>query len=821
MNLKTNTRAFKLFFLAAILLTFSAVQAYAIISNKNSNEELVTQDAAICSGYHCVNAITPNSGPTEGGQTVTITGDGLSLAKGRYMRACTNGSNHNKSNHITEMQAFSNGVNVALGRAATSANVIYDPAIYTEDGHNSKSILTDGDISSGNYFAFSYWTGGATYEYSYACVTLDLGQSYEIDTANAVYYFGNSGRIYYDMTLSFGDYNDPGKYPVSQLSEGRQTAFNYTADLEYVVYRFPGMTGPTTTSSGYAPEFSATIDGSPCTDLTMVSSTQFQCKTPEHIAGGPYDLDVNFTGRHVVKQNAFTYKDLTLSSISPNAGPQAGGARITIHGQNFPYVNPADYIQDGIVGQWDAIDNIGLGDKYHSNNTSSWVDLTGKGHDCTLLQNSYDWNERKLIPRAGGSNGDCGWKPDLDIADRVTMEATLSKITGSSNETLFGRNHLTSYYMNSGYNPTSDITIHINGGNIASEQFIPAQTLVTAASTFDVARTGKTVEIYGSGILKKTGNITTGLPSRAGSKMHLCIADGSICDSGGGSALRSNLFAYRLYNRALSGAEIAYNSALDQVRFLDPPTVSIGGISCVDVVVLSSETIECTTGNGTSIAETAQNVLVNFSGSEYSIVNGYTYYNTSHSYVTSTSPKFSAAISGAQLTVVGNFTGTPDNATVKIGNQICTKITYISSQLSCSIPLSLIPGDYDITVVSDGTTIVVPAGIKILAATKYPIEFHIENATNGVKIVIDSIEDEWVGISKVTLSAPSGLTLSTINSAWQKSDISDEGGVKTYEFASTTPASSQSVHDLINELTLTGTSPESSKISLSLTNSIW
>ena len=54
-----------------------------------------------------------------------------------------------------------------------------------------------------------------------------------------------------------------------------------------------------------------------------------------------------------------------------------------------------DYEQDGLVCQFDGIENVGHG-QAHSSDTSCWVDLTGNGYDWTLNSANCSWTELGL-----------------------------------------------------------------------------------------------------------------------------------------------------------------------------------------------------------------------------------------------------------------------------------------------------------------------------------------------------------------------------------------------------------------------------------------
>ncbi|MDR0955923.1 MAG: IPT/TIG domain-containing protein, partial [Candidatus Nomurabacteria bacterium] len=53
------------------------------------------------------------------------------------------------------------------------------------------------------------------------------------------------------------------------------------------------------------------------------------------------------------------------------------------------------------------------------------------------------------------------------------------------------------------------------------------------------------------------------------------------------------LYSLRIYNRVLTSAEIAQNAAVDQKRFISPPTVKIGDVDCPNVVVSSATSMSC------------------------------------------------------------------------------------------------------------------------------------------------------------------------------------------------------------------------------------
>lgn len=107
----------------------------------------------------------------------------------RYIKDCINGNSSNEYNHWVELQALSNGVNVAYGKNITST---------TEPGTGNTSwaditTLVDGEIAPAGYIRL---TSGEQ------CLTVDLGTIYTLDEI-AVWHLGifSDGRSYNNHSL--------------------------------------------------------------------------------------------------------------------------------------------------------------------------------------------------------------------------------------------------------------------------------------------------------------------------------------------------------------------------------------------------------------------------------------------------------------------------------------------------------------------------------------------------------------------------------------------------------------------------------------------
>ena len=74
-----------------------------------------------------------------------------------------------------------------------------------------------------------------------------------------------------------------------------------------------------------------TVDGTPATNVTVVSQNTVQATTPAG-AAGPSNVRVTTAAGMITASQQFTYMPASVSSIVPNIGPASGGTSITIVG---------------------------------------------------------------------------------------------------------------------------------------------------------------------------------------------------------------------------------------------------------------------------------------------------------------------------------------------------------------------------------------------------------------------------------------------------------------------------------------------------------
>ena len=103
----------------------------------------------------------------------------------RYIQDCTNGNSINVGSHWVELQAIYQGKNVAKGKTITAVS-----NVGTSYGTGTITSIVDGDIDSSQYSEFGE---------SRQCITVDLGQAYDLDEITTWRYWIDK-RTYYKHT---------------------------------------------------------------------------------------------------------------------------------------------------------------------------------------------------------------------------------------------------------------------------------------------------------------------------------------------------------------------------------------------------------------------------------------------------------------------------------------------------------------------------------------------------------------------------------------------------------------------------------------------
>ena len=217
-----------------------------------------------------------------------------------------------------------------------------------------------------------------------------------------------------------------------------------------------------------------------------------------------------------------------------------------------------NYVQDSLNLWLDGICNNGK--ELHSDTLTSWVDISGNCQPTPLgTGNTVGTN---CITSDGTDNGRMT-VPDVDPIDltRFTLELIYQKEgVNSENQVIMGRNHLTSYYVNTA---GKSLITWIGAKN----SYIGGGLDETAIHTLQLTCTGTTATAWVDGV-KTVENFEANAQST-----------NSVLRLFGGAAtnvyFKGSILAVRLHNRILNDAELAQNYEIDKQRFGLAETASV------------------------------------------------------------------------------------------------------------------------------------------------------------------------------------------------------------------------------------------------------
>ena len=279
------------------------------------------------------------------------------------------------------------------------------------------------------------------------------------------------------------------------------------------------------------------------------------------------------------------------------------------------------YVQDGLVAQYDGINNVGHG-AAHSDSTTTWVDLTGNGNDGTVNA-AVTWGEK------GWVNSTANIQPVTVGTGLAAAIASAGKFTAQMTFTPSNNNRLYLFAQKSGTSKEFGIGRVNEDGNNAHNQIElyavrpywkrvysgirvfggdwSAITFSMAAGTypfyFTVHNGADPNSILSSVSNKVEASNTSALAfaSDATSVIGCDYYDTSMAFCG-------TYNAFRLYNRELTQDEIKLNAAIDAVRFNggDPADYAIlanytfddAGVLCAEFSATASAGGKVSVGGG-------------------------------------------------------------------------------------------------------------------------------------------------------------------------------------------------------------------------------
>jgi hypothetical protein len=411
--------------------------------------------------------------------------------------------------------------------------------------------------------------------------------------------------------------------------------------------------------------------------------------------------------RSLIESNVVSF---TPADLSPNFGSLAGGNYIYIYG-NFPYAASGEYEQNGLVAHYDGIDNQGLGDKRHNSTATKWKDLkntfelprgAGLGQ---WLSNGFQALDDKFSFYSGSfpTAYPVGNSPrTVEVIFRTPDEENMFvQVTNKERIPFHYGSDGVSKSFNMNYrgaqniaceteNPNNLWIFYPIGGNMNN--------LISCLCSTPSLETPNTINTVTSTYQNHMNDPLTN--SFINNTPALIIERTGALDTGTDEFLISFNLPYttflsmRLYNRVLTAEEIAHNAALDQKRYLTPPTVTIDGANCTEVIVLSPNFLMCKVPQGTATGNKEVEVNDVSYGQVYEYVDPSTDF-----YIHSILPIIGSA--SQTLTLTGNRLD--EIIEMRAGDVPCTSLSANSTTATCILPANP-PGETDITITTHSET---------------------------------------------------------------------------------------------------------------------
>ena len=237
-----------------------------------------------------------------------------------------------------------------------------------------------------------------------------------------------------------------------------------------------------------------------------------------------------------------------LAAASPNLASAGNGETYT----------SASYVQDGLIAQWDGIDNAGKGT--HDSNALVWKDLKGS---CDMtLQSKGNWANGNALSVTGFGACGSGAAPEYRTIEvdykmtsstgrirftsgRAASNGKLSQMVGFS---VIGGNNLAGFFDGTGTAATRYIRVNFDANAVCSMSAIHEN--------------GMVAETYCNGVVDMYQKLDTNWGVVDGK-----VAVGARNGTTDTYTWTGEVFAIRLYSTALTKEQIAANLAVDAARF--------------------------------------------------------------------------------------------------------------------------------------------------------------------------------------------------------------------------------------------------------------
>ncbi len=803
--------------------TYNNGLSYQLVNSVESNTLISCPTCGTGGTAPTVTGVSPTNGPAAGGTQVTVSGTNLTGATAVHFGS-------------TAGTSISNVTAGSLQVTAPAGTGTVDVTVTTPDG--TSPVNSPADNYTYNAASPPTVTGVSPTNGPAAGGTLVTVSGTNLTGATAVHFGSTLGTGISNVTAGSLQVTAPagtGTVDVTVTTPNGTSAVNSPADnYTYNAPALPTVTGLSPTNGPAAGGTQVTVSGTNLTGATAVhfgstlgtglSNVTAGSLTITSPAGtGTVDVTVttpNGTSAVNSPADSFTFNPApTVTGVSPNNGPEAGGNTVTVNGSNFtgtPTVDfgstPGTEVANVTSGSLTVVVPAGTG-------TVSVTVSTTAGGASTPLPSAYTYNPPPTVTGLSPTNGPAGGGTQVTVSGTNLTGATavdfgstpgtgLSNVTAGSLTvtapagtgavdvtvtTPNGTSPVNSPADNYTYNPPPTVTgvSPTNGPAAGGTQVTVSGTNLTGATAVDFGSTS------GTNISNVTaGSLTVTAPAGSGT------VDVTVTTPNGTSPVNSPADEYT-YNGPPTVSGVVPNNGpqaggntvtVNGSNFTGTPTVDFGSIPGTDVANVTSGSLTVTVPAGAGTVSVT--VATAAGGASTPLPSAYTY--NPPPTVTGLSPTNGPAAGGTQVTVNGtNLTGA---TAVDFGSTPGTGLSNVTSgSLTITAPAG--SGTVDVTVTTPNGTSVINSPSDQFTYNPAPTVTGV-SPNNGPEAGGNTVTvngSNFTGASAVQFGSVAGSGITNVTSG--SLQVTVPAGTGTVDVTVTTPNGTSPVNSPADEYT--------------------
>jgi len=718
--------------------------------------------------------ISPSSGSTLGGTTVTITGTNFtgatSVTFGGLAATNINVVNSTTITCITRDRTTAGTVDIIVTTGGGPSTIFASAFTYITPPVISSILPLTGSTLGGTTVTITgtSFTGATLVTFSgIPATSLNVVNSTTITCITPLRTTGAAGIIVktlYGTSVAYSSFTyitPPNITSISPSSGG-----------------IAGGTNVTITGKNFTGATLVTFGGLSATNLSVVNSTTITCITPARSAGAA-GIIVTTGGGPGTTFSSFTYvTPPNITSISQLTGSTEGGTNVTITGTNFTGATSVTF--DGIAATSLSIVN------------STTITCITPAHIIGAVG--------IIVTTAGGSSGEFSSFTYITPPNITDISSSFGSTLGGTNVTIVGTNFIGATSVTFGglsattinvLNSTTitcitparttagavGIIVTTGGGpsvSFSSFTYITPPNITSISQLTGSTAGGTNVTITGTNFTGATLVTFDGLAATSinvtNSTTITCItparsdgAAGIIVTTGGGSSGAFSSFTY-ITSSVISSISPSTGSTaggtsvtITGVNFTGATSVTFDGLVATSLNVVNSTTITCITP---AHSDGAVGIIVTTGGGPSDAFSSFTYITPPS--ITDISPSSGTNTGGTSVTITGtNFTGA---TLVTFGGIAATSLNIVNNTtITCITPAVLSDGAVGIIVTTGGGP---SASFSSFTYITSPVISSISPSSGGIaggnSVTITGIN--FTGATSVTFDGLAATSINVVNS---------------------------------------------------------